>query len=496
MVVGNTPQALLSIKDVSKAFPGVQALDKVSLEVFGGVVHGIVGENGAGKSTLMKILSGVYEKDSGTVTFEGRVIDKITPIESMHMGLAIIYQELNLVNTMTVGENVFLGRFSESGRRSGVHAKARVLLDSIGCKVDTHKQVSELSVSDKQMVEIAKALSFDSKLIIMDEPSSSLTADEMNKLVAIIHDLKSKGIAIIYISHKLDEIFGFCDVVTVMRDGHAIDTRPVSEISRSQMISMMVGRTIENEFPPRPECAGETILEIKNINTRKLKDVQLTLRKGEILGLVGLVGSGRTELVRALFGADKVPKKSIYLDGKAVEINNPIEAINLGLAMVPEERKLQGLLLGFSVEQNISLAVLKRLTVRGFVDSKAEAAASDRQIKALNVKTPSGRTKIRTLSGGNQQKAILGRWLEMHPRVLILDEPTKGVDVGAKYEIYLLMKKIVEDGGSIILISSELPEVLHMSNRVNTINDGRINGEFDPMIASADEIMAKAFQFV
>jgi ribose transport system ATP-binding protein len=346
------------------------------------------------------------------------------------------------------------------------------------------------------MVEIAKALSFDSKLIIMDEPSSSLTADEMNKLVAIIHDLKSKGIAIIYISHKLDEIFGFCDVVTVMRDGHVIDTRDVSAITRNEMISMMVGRTIENEYPPRPECAGETIREIKDMRSRKLKDVKLTLRKGEILGLVGLVGSGRTELVRALFGADKVAKKSIYLDGKPVEINNPIEAINLGLAMVPEDRKLQGLLLGFSVEQNISLAVLKRLTVRGFVDSRAEAAASDRQIKALNVKTPSGRTKIRSLSGGNQQKAILGRWLEMHPRVLVMDEPTKGVDVGAKYEIYLLMKKIVEDGGSIILISSELPEVLHMSNRVNTINDGRINGEFDPMIASADEIMAKAFQFV
>jgi ribose transport system ATP-binding protein len=329
----------------------------------------------------------------------------------------------------------------------------------------------------------------------MDEPSSSLTADEMQKLIEIIHDLKSKGIAIIYISHKLDEIFGFCDVVTVMRDGHVIDTRPVSETSRSQMISMMVGRTIENEFPPRPDCAGETILEVKNINTRKLKDVQLNLRKGEILGLVGLVGSGRTELVRALFGADKVAKKSIYLDGKPVEIHNPIDAINLGLAMVPEERKLQGLLLGFSVEQNISLAVLKRLTLRGFIDSKAEAAASDRQIKALNVKTPTGKTKIRTLSGGNQQKAILGRWLEMKPRILVMDEPTKGIDVGAKYEIYLLMKKIVEDGGSIILISSELPEVLHMSNRVNTICEGRVNGEFDPMIASADDIMAKAFEF-
>jgi ribose transport system ATP-binding protein len=495
MVVGSTPQPLLSIKDVSKAFPGVKALDRVSLEVVGGVVHGIVGENGAGKSTLMKILSGVYEKDSGEIVFEGKVIDKITPVESMRMGLAIIYQELNLVNTMTVGENVFLGRFSETGGRAGVHSKARALLDSIGCKVDTHKQVSELSVSDKQMVEIAKALSFDSKLIIMDEPSSSLTADEMQELIKIIHDLKNKGIAIIYISHKLDEIFGFCDVVTVMRDGRMIDTRVVSAITRNEMISMMVGRTIENEYPPRPESAGETILEIKEIHTRKLKDVKLTMRKGEILGLVGLVGSGRTELVRALFGADKVAKKSIFLDGKPVEIKSPRDAIALGLAMVPEDRKLQGLLLGFSVEQNISLAVLARLTERGFVDSKREAAVSERQIKALNIKTPSGRTKIRSLSGGNQQKAILGRWLEMSPRVLVLDEPTKGIDVGAKYEIYLLMKKIVEDGGSILLISSELPEVLHMSNRVNTICDGRINGEFDPAIASADEIMAKAFEF-
>jgi ribose transport system ATP-binding protein len=495
MVVASAPQALLSIRDVSKAFPGVKALDRVSLEVSGGVVHGIVGENGAGKSTLMKILSGVYEKDSGEITFDGRVIEKTTPVESMNMGLAIIYQELNLVNTMSVGENVFLGRFAESGGRAGVHSKARKLLDSIGCKVDTHRQVSELSVSDKQMVEIAKALSFDSKLIIMDEPSSSLTDDEMQKLIKIIADLKSKGIAIIYISHKLDEIFGFCDVVTVMRDGRVIDTKPVGELSRNQMIAMMVGRTIENEYPPRPDCAGETILEIKDVHTRKLKDVHLTLRKGEILGLVGLVGSGRTELVRVLFGADKVAKKTILLDGKPVEIHSPKDAIRLGIAMVPEDRKLQGLLLGFSVEQNISLAVLARLTERGLINRKAEAQVSERQIKALNVKTPSGKTKIRSLSGGNQQKAILGRWLEMSPRVLVLDEPTRGVDVGAKYEIYLLMKKIVEDGGSVILISSELPEVLHMSNRVNTICDGRINGEFDPAVASADEIMAKAFEF-
>ena len=495
MVVASAPPALLTINDVSKAFPGVKALDRVTLDVRPGIVHGIVGENGAGKSTLMKILSGVYEKDSGEITFEGNVIDKITPVESMKMGLSIIYQELNLVNTMTVGENVFLGRFSESGGRAGVHSKAKALLKSIGSKVDTHRLVSELSVSDKQMVEIAKALSFDSKLIIMDEPSSSLTADEMQELIQILHDLKSKGIAIIYISHKLDEIFGFCDVVTVMRDGHVIATRDVHDITRNEMISMMVGRTIENEYPPRPEAAGETILEIKGMNTRKLRDIKLTLKKGEILGLVGLVGSGRTELVRALFGADKVARKAIFLDGKPITVNSPIDAIKFHMAMVPEDRKLQGLLLGFPVEQNISLAVLARLTKRGFIDSKEEGAVSDRQIKALNIKTPSGRTKIRTLSGGNQQKAILGRWLEMNPRVLILDEPTKGIDVGAKYEIYLLMKKIVEGGGAIILISSELPEVLNMSNRVNTINDGRINGEFDPSIASADEIMAKAFEF-
>ncbi|MHC1785227.1 MAG: sugar ABC transporter ATP-binding protein [Anaerolineaceae bacterium] len=491
----NTSDAILKIKDVSKAFPGVKALDRVSLEVFKGTIHGIVGENGAGKSTLMKILSGVYQKDSGEIVFDGNKIEDITPIQSMNMGLSIIYQELNLINTMSVGENIFLGRFGETGGSTGVHSKARILLDSIGCKIDTQKQVSELSVSDKQMIEIAKALSFDSKLIIMDEPSSSLTADEMQLLIKIIYDLKIKGIAIIYISHKLDEIFEFCDVVTVMRDGHMIETRNVTAISRNEMISMMVGRTIENEYPPRPNCVGETILEIKNINTKKLKNVHFTLKKGEILGFVGLVGSGRTEIVRALFGADKVRQKSIFLDGESVRINNPIDAINHGLAMVPEDRKIQGLLLQFAVEKNISLASLGKLTAYGFINEREEGKISEKHIKSLSIKTPSARTKIQMLSGGNQQKAILGRWLEIKPKILILDEPTKGIDVGAKYEIYLLMKKIVEDGGAIILISSELPEVLHMSNRVVTICDGRINGEFDPSQASADEIMAKAFEF-
>ena len=413
----------------------------------------------------------------------------------MQMGLSIIYQELNLINTMSVGENIFLGRFGETGGIARVHSEARRLLDSIGCVIDTQKLVSELSVSDKQMVEIAKALSFESKLIIMDEPSSSLTAKEMQQLIKIIHELKKKGITIIYITHKLDEIFGFCDVVTVMRDGQVMDTRDVTAISRNEMISMMVGRTIENEYPPRPDCVGEPILEIKNINTKKLKNVHFVLKEGEILGLVGLVGAGRTELVRALFGADKVKNKTILIDGKPAKISNPIDAIKQGLAMVPEDRKLQGLLLQFAVDKNISLASLGRLLTYGFINQKEEAKICERQIKLLNIRTPSPKTKIQMLSGGNQQKAILGRWLEIKPKILILDEPTKGIDVGAKYEIYLLMKKIVEDGGSIILISSELPEVLNMSNRVVTMCEGRTNGEFDPRQASADEIMSKAFDF-
>jgi ribose transport system ATP-binding protein len=487
--------AILKFREVSKAFPGVQALDRVSLEVFRGTIHGIVGENGAGKSTLMKILSGVYQKDSGEIVFDGTKIEHITPIQSMRLGLSIIYQELNLINTLSVGENIYLGRFGEMGGRKGIHSKARLLLDSMGCKIDTNKEVSELSVSDKQMVEIAKALSFDSKLIIMDEPSSSLSDDEMQNLIKIIRDLKNKGIAIIYISHKLDEIFGFCDVVTVMRDGHVIDTRKVSEISRGEMISMMVGRTIENEFPPRPNCVGETIFEVSDINTKILKNVHFNLKKGEILGIVGLVGAGRTETVRAIFGADNVKNKNIKLEGKSLNITSPRSAINHGLAMMPEDRKVEGLLLRFSVEKNISLASLGKLTSYGFIREKEEKTIGERQVKALNIKTPSLRTKIQMLSGGNQQKVVLGRWLEIKPKVLILDEPTKGIDVGAKYEIYLLMKEIVEDGGSIILISSELPEVLNMSNRVVTICNGRITGEFDPLKASTSEIMEKAFEF-
>ena len=483
---------ILSIRDVCKSFPGVRALDGVSIDVKRGTVHGIVGENGAGKSTLMKILSGVYVKDSGTVDFDGQRIEHTTPHESMQSGLAIIYHELNLDNTMSVGENVFLGRFKEMKGMRGTHARARELLNSIGCKVSTTKLVSELSVSEKQMVEIAKALSFESKLIIMDEPSSSLTGEELVELSKIIKQLREQGISIIYISHKLAEIFEFCDVVSVMRDGRIIDTKPRSEFTRNELIAKMVGRTIENEYPPRPQCVGAPLLEIRSLNTRKLHDISFTLHKGEILGLVGLVGAGRTEIVRALFGADKVRGQQVLIEGKPINIRSPRDAKDAGLGFIPEDRKLQGLVLPFSVESNISMASIQKFSKFGFIRRSIEKGIAARQVKALAVKTPSNRVPVRNLSGGNQQKCIVARWMEISPRIFIMDEPTRGIDVGAKYEIYSLMKAIAEQGGAIILISSELPEVLSMSNRVLTIFEGRLTGEFFPESAAADEIMSAA----
>ncbi len=486
---------ILTVKEVSKTFPGVKALNEVSIDVRRGTVHGIVGENGAGKSTLMKILSGVYTKDSGTITFDGETVKSTSPHKSMEMGLSIIYQELNLVNTMSVGENIFLGRFGELKGMRGTHAKARELLDSIGSNIDTHQMVSDLSVSKKQMVEIAKALSFDSKLIIMDEPSSSLTVDEMKELVKIIHHLKEKGISIIYISHKLDEIFEFCDIVTIMRDGTVIDTKSVKEITRAEMITKMVGRSIENEFPERPKCVGETLMEVRSLNTNKLNNISFKLKKGEILGFVGLVGAGRTETVRAIFSADKVKGHEILIEGKKVKIKSPRDAKKYGICLVPEDRKLQGLVLPFSVKKNISMASLDKISKFTFLNKAKEKKIAEKHVNSLKIKTPSVKTRVESLSGGNQQKCIVGRWMELNPRILIMDEPTKGIDVGAKYEIYVLMKQIAENGGSVILISSELPEVLSMSNRVLTICDGQITGEFDPEKVSADKIMAKALEF-
>ncbi len=489
----NPSEYILTMTHVNKSFPGVKALDDVSIKVRPGEVHGLVGENGAGKSTLMKILSGVYTKDSGEVVFDGQVIEKTTPVESLNRGMSIIYQEFNLVQTMSVGENIFMGRFKEVGGMRGTHKKARELLDSIGSKINTRTMVKNLSTSQMQMVEIAKALSFNSKLIIMDEPSSSLTADELKALFVIVRQLTERGISVIYISHKLDEIFELCDTITIMRDGHVIDSKPAAELTRAEMITKMVGREIENEYPERPRCVGDTLLKVSNLNSHKLHDVNFELKRGEILGFVGLVGAGRTEIIRAMFGADHVRSIDMELEGRKIHIKNPRDAIACGFGLVPEDRKLQGLVLPFSVESNISMAALKNISSGPLhvVDRAREKECSRKEIDDLRVKTPSAATPVVSLSGGNQQKCVLGRWLEMNPKLLILDEPTRGIDVGAKYEIYLLMKKVVEDGGSIILISSELPEVLNMSNRVLAICEGRITGEFNPETDSVETIMEK-----
>ena len=314
-------------------------------------------------------------------------------------------------------------------------------------------------------------------------------------MAKIIQKLKTRGISIIYISHKLNEIFEFCDTVTIMRDGNVIDSKPIEKLNRSEMISKMVGRSIDKEFPEKPRCVKEPLMEVRNLNTGKLRNIALTLNKGEILGLVGLVGSGRTEIVRAIFGADNVAGHEIVIDGEAVSISSPADAIKAGLSFVPEDRKLQGLVLPFSVEANISMASLGKISSYGFLNKSGESSIAEKYIHKLRIKTPSMNVKVNTLSGGNQQKCIVGRWMELNPRILILDEPTRGIDVGAKYEIYLLMKEIVDNGGSVILISSELPEVLNLSNRVLTVCDGRITGEFDPESATADEIMAKALDF-
>lgn len=484
---------ILTMSHVNKSFPGVKALDDVSIKVRPGEVHGLVGENGAGKSTLMKILSGVYTKDSGEIVFEGQVIEKTTPVESLKRGMSIIYQEFNLVQTMSVGENIFMGRFSEVGGMRGTHKRARELLESIGSTINSHTLVKNLSTSQMQMVEIAKALSFNSKLIIMDEPSSSLTTDELKALFAIVRQLTAQGISVIYISHKLDEIFDLCDTITIMRDGHVIDSKPASELTRAEMITKMVGREIENEYPGRPRCVGETLLKVSHLSSHKLHDVSFEVKKGEILGLVGLVGAGRTEIIRAMFGADHVRSIQMELEGKPIRVKSPRDAIRYGMGLVPEDRKLQGLVLPFSVEANISMAALKKLSKGPLrvVDRAKEKECGQREIEELRIKTPLATTPVVSLSGGNQQKCVLGRWLEMHPKLLILDEPTRGIDVGAKYEIYLLMKQIVEDGGSIILISSELPEVLNMSNRVLAVCEGHITGEFDPEQAQVETIMEK-----
>jgi ribose transport system ATP-binding protein len=487
----------LALKGITKTFPGVRALDAVDLEVRAGECHALVGENGAGKSTLMKVLSGAELPDSGAIYLDGSRLSIDSPLSARRCGIRMIYQELNLLPELTVAENIFLGR--EPRRRFGLLNRAEMISQSrewlarLRQKIDPASPARALSLAQQQMVEIVKALSLDAKVLIMDEPSSILTDRELDELFQLIVALKSRGLAVIYISHRLEEIFRACDRVTVMRDGRTISTRPMAEATHSTLVKDMVGRELGGVFPKRREPSPDIMLVVDNISRPPmLKNVSLHVRRGEIVGLSGLVGSGRTELARVIFGADRLAQGEIRVEGQLLAKHDPHEAIRRGLAFLTEDRKSLGLLLNMTVRDNVTLANLARVSRGGFVSRREETDRIGPLVRDLRIKTPSLEQGIAHLSGGNQQKAILARWLFTESRILIFDEPTRGIDVGAKAEIYHLIVELAAEGKSILVISSELPEILGLCHRIYVMREGEIAGEFPGDSTTQESLLAAA----
>uniref|UniRef100_A0A7C3SQI3 Sugar ABC transporter ATP-binding protein n=1 Tax=Dictyoglomus turgidum TaxID=513050 RepID=A0A7C3SQI3_9BACT len=488
---------ILRFEKVTKRFPGVLALDGVSFDIEKGEVHALVGENGAGKSTLIKIVTGVFHRSSGEIYFEGKPVHFQNPHEALRNGIAAIYQEFNLIPALTVAENIFMGHYFVT--KNGfvdwerLRKEAQNLIDFLNVDVDIDAKVRDLGVAKKQIVEIAKALSHNARVLIMDEPTAALAQREIERLFRIIKFLKSKGVTVIYISHRLEEIYEICDRVTVLRDGHYVATKEVDEVNIEDIIQMMVGREVVEKFPRVAHPIGEEVLRIENLNRNGiLSNINLSLRRGEILGIAGMVGSGRTELLRAIYGLDPIDKGKVYVKGKEVLISSPLDAVNLGIALLPEERKTQGLVLLLSVMDNLSLPSLSLLSSRGFVyEEKVRKIALD-MIEQMNIKTPSLFQKVMFLSGGNQQKVVLGKWFARNCDIYLFDEPTRGIDVGAKVEIYHLMNKLIERGSSIMMVSSELPEVLAMSDRIIVMREGRIMGELGRNEASKEAVLRLA----
>ncbi len=483
----------LEMRNITKQFPGVLALNNVNLQVYPGQVLALVGENGAGKSTLMKVISGVHKMDAGEIILEGKSVNITSPLHSRQLGVSIIFQELSVLNNMNIAENIFVGREKKKNGfvdKKAQHAEAKALLARVGLDIDTRTKTGLLSTAQKQMVEVAKALSFNSKLIIMDEPTSSLTDNETAKLMDIIRSLRDEGVAIVFISHRMNEIFEISDEIAVMRDGEMVDRMITAEVDEARVISSMVGRDVNDIFHKEEAPIGDVVLEVKNLSTKNfLKDVSFNVRAGEIVGFAGLVGAGRSEVMRALFGIDSRESGEIFIDGKQVNIRNPIDAIRAGMGFVPEDRKEQGLILKMSVRENASIAALSSVAKGWFIDKRAEKNLSNEYVAKLRVKTPSNEQKVNNLSGGNQQKVVIAKWLANHPRVLILDEPTRGIDVGAKKEIHMLTSELAKQGVAVIMISSELPEVLGMSDRIYVMHDGQIKGEVAREDASQESIM-------
>jgi ABC-type sugar transport system ATPase subunit len=490
-------QYILEMEGITKTFPGVKALDRVSFKVKKGEVHALVGENGAGKSTLMKVLNGIHPPDEGTIKVDGRQVKFKDTNAAKESGISLIYQEFNLINNLSVAENIYLGKLRTNKIRAvdwkALRNEANELINKLGFHFSVKEKVKDLSVAERQLVEIAKALSVNAKIIAMDEPTSALTRKETERLFEIIDDLKRGGITVIYISHKLEEVFAICDTVTVLRDGQIIDTKPITDTNRAEVISKMVGRSVDMNFPKRDTKPGEVVLSVKGITRKGLvEDISFELRKGEILGIAGLVGAGRTELVEAVFGAARRDAGEIYVNGKLAKINSTTQGKKYSIGLVTEDRKETGLALTYSVSSNILMANIDKVLKHGVVNRKLERDNAQKYVEELNIKTPSIQQTVFNLSGGNQQKVVLAKWLSANVDILILDEPTRGIDVGAKYEIYLLMNKLVAEGKAIIMISSELPEVLGMSDRVMVMSEGRKKGELQGDEINSETVMHMA----
>ena len=489
---------ILTMKGIDKSFPGVHALDHVDLEVRKGEVHALMGENGAGKSTLMKVLTGIYHKDAGTITYEGKEVEFTNPREAQDAGIVIVHQELNMMGHLTVAQNIFIGREYMNGKLiddKKMNEEAKKLFDQLGINIDPKETMSRLTVGKQQMCEIAKAISHDAKVIIFDEPSAALTEAEIEELFKIIRDLRDKQMGIVYISHRMDEIKVITDRVTVMRDGGYVGTLITKDSTKDDIINMMVGRVIYEDPKSESQVAPDApvVLKVEHLNAgRMVKDVSFELHKGEILGFSGLMGAGRTETARALFGADPKDSGDIYVNGQKVDIKTPQDAVKCGIGYLSEDRKRFGIVVDKTVAENSTMATMENFMKGIFIDKKKEKDVAQEYVEALKTKTPSVDQLVVNLSGGNQQKVVIAKWLVRNCDILIFDEPTRGIDVGAKSEIYHLMNELVAEGKSIIMISSEMTEILRMSDRIVVMCEGRKTGELGIEEATQERIMHAA----
>jgi len=486
----------ITMQGIYKAFGTNQVLTGVDFELKEGEVHALMGENGAGKSTMMNVLTGLHTLDQGKITVDGSEIYFKNPKEAEQAGITFIHQELNIWPEMTVLDNMFIGKEPKKAFGLVDLAKMKGLAQEQFKRLDVSlafdQEAGSCSVGEQQMIEIAKALLTKAKVIIMDEPTAALTEREIKKLFEVIASLKKEGVSIVYISHRMEEIFAICDRITVMRDGKTVDTKPIPETSFEEVVKKMVGRELTDRFPHRETKPGETVLEIKGLNGKAFRDVSFSVRSGEIVGVSGLMGAGRTEIMRGIFGLDTIVSGEIWLNGERVSIKTPNQAVNLGIGFITEDRKDEGLVLDFSIKDNIALPSLYSFAPKGLIQEKAENDFVEMLIKRLTVKTESAETRVGDLSGGNQQKVVIAKWIGISPKVLILDEPTRGVDVGAKREIYQLMNELTDRGVAIIMVSSELPEVLGMSDRILVVHEGKITGELPKETATQENIMTLA----